>query len=150
VRSSLRVTGLREAVHRVDEVGERARRPEPALRAPGTRMDLQESERRRFNGYRFPADTKAWVARKRREGLDPRTMHASNRLSSALENADEGSVRFTVYNATLTWGLRTGRSNTYYAQIQAARGRRVVVIDRPARVSITERVESFFAHGFIV
>jgi hypothetical protein len=149
MRSSLRIVGLPEAVHRVDAVGERARRPEPALRAPSTRRDLQESERRRFTNYRFKPATREWVARKRREGLDPRTMHASNRLSSALINADMGSVRFTVFNSTLTWGLRQGRSTTYYAQIQAARGRRSVVIDRVARVNITGRVESFLAHGFV-
>jgi hypothetical protein len=149
MRSTLHITGLKEARLRVDEVGMRARRPEPALRSPGTRLDLQESERRRFTGYRFKPATKEWVARKRREGLDTRTMHASNKLSSALENAESGSVRFTVFNATLTWGLRQGRSDTYYAQVQALRGRRVVAIDRLARASIALRVQEFLAYGFI-
>jgi hypothetical protein len=149
MRSTLHITGLKEARLRVDEVGMRARRPEPALRSPGTRLDLQESERRRFTGYRFKPATKEWVARKRREGLDTRTMHASNKLSSALENAESGSVRFTVFNATLTWGLRQGRSDTYYAQVQALRGRRAVVIDRIARARIALRTQEFLAHGFI-
>lgn len=149
MRATLRVTGLKEAVHRVDEVGDRARRPEPALRAPGTRLDLQESEKRRFTSYRFRPDTKEWVARKRREGLSTRTMVATGRLESALVNAEAGSVRFTVFNGTLTWGLRTGRSDTYYAQVQAHRGRRVVAIDRIARARIAERVAGFLAHGFI-
>jgi hypothetical protein len=148
VRSTLRIEGIREARQRVDDVGERARRPEPALRAAGTRMDLQMSERRRFTGYRFKRDTPAWIARKRREGLDQRTMVASGRLESALTNAEAGSVRFTVFNGTLTWGLRQGASPTYYAQIQAQRGRRTVVIDRIARASIATRVETFLASGF--
>lgn len=149
MRSSLAIEGLREAVKRVDDVGERARRPEPALRASETRRTLQESERRRFSRYRFKRASPAWVERKRREGLDTRTMHASNRLSSALENAEGGTVRMTVFNSTLTWGLRTGATPTFYAQIQARRGRRSVVIDRPARGEITDRVERFVAYGFI-
>lgn len=150
MRGSLAITGLREAVTRVDEVGERARRPEPALRAPGTRFDLQESEHRRFTTYRWrPGITKEWRDRKRREGLDPRVMVASGRLESALENAEGGAVRMTVFNATLTWGLRAGRSDFYYAQVQAKRGRKAVAIDRIARARIAQRVESFIAHGFV-
>lgn len=149
MRTTLAITGIREARERIDDVGDRARRPEPSLRAPGTRRDLQESERRRFTRYRFIPASREWVARKRREGLDTRTMHASNRLSSALINAESGSVRMTVFNGTLTWGLKAGRSNTYYAQVQAQRGRRAVVIDRPARANIAQRVESFIAHGFV-
>jgi hypothetical protein len=38
---------------------------------------------------------------------------------------------------------------TRYAMVQAARGRRTVVIDRVARRRIAERVESFIAYGFI-
>lgn len=151
MRSRLQIEGLREARHRVDAVGERARRPEPALRAPGTKFDLQMSERRRFSIYRFKPATKVWVARKRAEGLDTRTMHASNRLASALENAEGGSIRLNVFNATLTWGLRQGRPGDpgFYAKVQAGRGRRAVVIDRTARRNITERVEAFLATGFI-
>lgn len=107
------------------------------------------SEKRRFTNYRFRPATRDWVARKRREGLSTRTMIASGRLSSALINGEAGTVRFTVFNGILTWGLRTGRSDTYYAQVQAGRGRRVVVIDRVARKRIAERVESFLASGFV-
>lgn len=149
MRATLRIEGLKEAQLRIDDVGARAKAPEPALRAPGTRLNLQESEQRRFTSYRFKPDTKEWVARKRREGLSTRTMVATGRLEAALVNAEEGSVRFTVFNATLTWGLRQGRSDTYYAQVQAHRGRRVVAIDRLARASIALRVQEFLAYGFI-
>lgn len=149
MRSSLRIEGLPEARRRVGEVGERARRPEPALRNERTRLDLQQSERRRFTIYRFKKVTPEWAARKRREGLDRRNMHATNRLAAALENAESGTVRFTVFNNTLTWGLRQGATPTYYAQVQAGRGRRSVVIDRIARREIANRVEHFIASGFI-
>lgn len=150
MRSSLlRVDGLREARERVDLVGERARRPEPALRAPGVLLALQESERRRFSGsYRWRPITKEWRERKRREGLSTKTMVATGRLAAALGNA-VSPVRRTVYNGTLTWGIRGGRTDLYYAQVQAHRGRRSVVIDRIARASIAERVQTFLAHGFI-
>lgn len=150
MRASLRIDGLPAARKRIDDVGDRARAPEPALRSSGTRMALQLSEQRRFfGGYRFRPASKEWVARKRREGLSTRTMVASGRLSSALINAESGSIRFTVYNGVLTWGLRQGRSQTYYAQVQAAQGRKAVVIDRIARENIADRVQSFLAHGFV-
>lgn len=148
-RSSLQITGLREAIHRVDEVGDRARRPEPALRAPGTRRALQEAERRRFSRYRFRPVTKAWLARKRREGLSTRTMQATGRLASALINANRSEgVRHTVYNNELTWGIVSGRSPVYYAKPLADAGRKAVVIDRVARIDIADRVEHFIAFGW--
>jgi len=147
MRATLKIEGIREARHRVDEVGDRARRPEPALRSPEVLRALQMSERRKFTTGRFKRDTAAWVARKRREGLSQRTMEATGRLRSALENAT-APVRRTVFNSQLTWGIRGGRSDLYYAVVQAGRGRRAVVIDRPARAEIAERVETFLAHGF--
>jgi hypothetical protein len=110
---------------------------------------IQQGERRRFTGYRWKRATAVWIARKRREGLSPRTMQASGRLKAALENAEGGSTRLNVFNGTLTWGLRSGTDMARYAAVQAHRGRRAVVIDRPARKTITERVESFLANGFI-
>lgn len=149
MRSTLRIEGLREARDRVDDIGDRARRPEPALSATATKFDLQMSERRRFTTYRFLRASPEWVDRKRREGLSPRTMVATGRLKSALENAEAGAVRLNIFNGTLTWGLRQGAAPTYYAQIQAQRGRRTVVIDRLARRNIAGRVESFLAYGFV-
>lgn len=149
-RGTLTVEGLPEAIHRIDEVGHRARNPEPALRSPATRLALQESERRRFSKYRFRPDTKEWVARKRREGLSTRTMQASGRLKSALESANYGEgVRHNVFRSTMTWGIRAGASGIYYGAIQAKRKRNPVAIDRIARIDIAERVQHFIAYGFI-
>jgi hypothetical protein len=147
MRSTLRIEGLREARHRVDEVGDRAARPEPVLRSPRVQLALQMGERRKFTTGRFKRDTKEWIARKRREGLSQRTMQASGRLRSVLENAT-APVRRTVFNSALTWGMRGGSDVARYAAVQALRGRRAVVIDRPARKDISERVEDFLAHGF--
>ncbi|WP_217913231.1 hypothetical protein [Miltoncostaea marina] len=144
-RASIRIEGLRDAMQRIDEVGERARRPEPALRAPETKFDLQLSERRRFSHARgWKRITPEWAAEKRRRGLDPRVMRATGRLESVLTNADAGDIRFDAYNAVLRWGLKW-RSTAYYAAAQAKRGRRAVVIDRQARAAITERVQRYIA-----
>ena len=89
------------------------------------------------------------MSRKRREGLNPRTMRASDRLSSALINAEMGTVRMHVFNGNLTWGLRSGTEVMRYAQVQAARGRRAVTIDRAARKNIAQRIETFLANGFV-
>lgn len=148
MRALLKVDGLRESRDRIDEVGERARRPEPALRSPAVLRALQESERRKFTTGRFRRDTADWVARKRREGLSTRTMEASGRLRSALENAT-APVRRTVFSANLTWGIPGGRSDLYYAAIQAQRGRKSVVIDKIAREQIATRVQTFLAYGFV-
>jgi len=147
MRQTLQIEGLREARRRIDDVGDRAQRPEPALRSDDVLRALQESERRKFTTGRFKRDTAAWVARKRREGLSPRTMEATRRLRSVLENATQ-PVRRTVFNSSLTWGMRGSSDVARYAAIQAQRGRRAVVIDRPARKAIADRVEDFLANGF--
>jgi hypothetical protein len=152
IRARLRVDGLRAALMRVDDVGERARRPEPALRDDATLLDLQQGERRKFAKGGWRKTTPRWAQQKRRAGLDPRTMRATGLLESALTNATHG-VRATVWNSTLTWGIRAGRSDLYYAQA-LAKGvgsppvkRRAVVIDKVARENIAARVERFIAFG---
>lgn len=153
MRARLRVDGIKASVERVDDVGERARRPEPALRAPGTLHDLQLSQRRKFARGGWRRDTPEWIKEKRRRGLDPRTLRATGRLESALVNATHG-VKATVFNGGLTWGIRAGRSDIYYAQSLAkgTRGsapRRMVVIDKTAKEHIATRVERYVADGVI-
>jgi hypothetical protein len=149
LRYRLVVDGAREAAKRIDDVGLRARRPEPALRAPATARDLMAGERRRFaqaRGWRRIGAE--WVAEKRRRGLDPRIMRATGKLEDALTNAT-GGVRATAFNAQLTWGIRAGQTDLFYAQVQARRGRRAVVIDPPAREAIAQRTQRFIAEGFV-
>lgn len=149
-RASLRIEGLKEAQLKVEKVGERARFPDMVLRSPGVRRALQESERRRFSRYRFRPDSKAWVARKRREGLSSKTMIATGRLKSALENANRSEgVIHEAYRSILTWGIVAGRSDVYYAAPLAKGGRSAVAIDRLARIDIAERVQHFIAYGFL-
>lgn len=148
-RARLQVEGLREARERLDEVGDRARRPEPALRAPATKRDIQEGQRRRFSHARgWRRISPEWAAEKRRRGLDPRIMRATGALESVLTNAPVGAVQFSAYNAELRWGLPY-RSSVYYAAVQAKRGRRAVVIDKVARRAISERVQRYVAEGVI-
>jgi hypothetical protein len=148
-RSGLRVQGMREARKRLDDMGDRARRPEPALRARETLLDLQMGERKRFSSSAgLRGISGEWRQRKRELGLDPRVMHASNRLEAALENANDG-VRLTVFNAELRWGFRGTNDVARYASVQANLGRKVVVIDRDRRRAIAERVERFIALGVI-
>lgn len=148
MRARIAIEGLKEARRRVDEMGERARRPEPFLRSPAVLRALQRSERRKFATGRFKRISPEWIARKRREGLETRTMVATGRLRAALEGA-RTPVRRTVYNSQLTWGIPGGRTSLYYAAIQAHRGRRAVVIDKIARDEIADRGAHFLATGFV-
>jgi hypothetical protein len=154
MRARLAIEGLKDAVGRVDLVGERARRPEPALRAPQTQLDLQMSERRKFARGRWRRDTPEWIKEKRRRGLDTRTLRATGRLESALTNATHG-VKVTVFNGELRWGIHAGRSDIYYAQ-PLAKGhghtppRRMVVIDRTAREDIALRVALYILDGEVI
>lgn len=143
----IQVIGLKEAMARVDEVGERARRPEPALRSPRVLFSLQESERRKFSTGRFRPDTRGWVERKRRMGLSTKTMVATGRLRDALVNATL-PVRRTVFNQSMTWGIPGGRTDLYYAAVQRRKGRDAVVIDKLAREQIAGTVQEFLAYGF--
>jgi hypothetical protein len=154
IHSRLTVTGLKEATSRLDDVGLRARRPEPALRSDATLHALQDSERRKFNRGGWRRDTPKWIGQKRRRGLDARTLRATGRLEAALTSGKgRAGITFTAYNATLKWGIRPGRGDLYYAQ-SLAKGsghakvkRRMVVIDKPARGEINAIVGNYIATG---
>lgn len=151
IRATLKVDGLKEAAKRVDDLGLRARKPQPALRHPNTQRDLQLSERRKFARGGWRRDTPRWIDQKRRAGLDTRTLRANGLLESALVNATHG-VRARVVGPDLLWGLTAGRSDIYYAQALAAgsssmKPRPMVVIDPIARDAIAERVQSYIADG---
>jgi hypothetical protein len=146
IRARLTVTGVQAAAKRVDDVGDRARRPEPALRSNAALEALKASERRRFShGRGWRRISAEWVERKRRSGLDPRVMRASGALEQALTTGT-GGVRRSVFNAELRWGIRSGEM-ARYGNVQANQGRRSVVIDVPAKAQIAERVQRFIAEG---
>jgi hypothetical protein len=148
IRATLKVDGLKEATLRLDDLGGRARHPQPALRHGNTTLDLQKSERRKFARGGWRKDSPRWIEQKRRAGLDTRTLRATGQLQSAMENATHG-VRATVVGPDLRWGLLRGRSDIYYAQALALGppARRMVVIDKTARDAIATRVQSFIAFG---
>ncbi len=145
-RSVVRVTGVGEARRMVGEVGDRARRPEPVLRSDAVLAELHASEERRF-ARRWKPATREWVARKAREGLDPRGMRATGALHRALTHAQGPPlVRRSAWNGVLTWGIGY-RSPVWYAAVQAKRGRNPVVIDTPARAEIIQLVTRYIARG---
>ena len=151
MRARLKVEGLQAAVHRIDVVGERARRPEPALRSRETLQDLTASEKRKFARGGWRRDTPEWIAQKRRRGLDTRTLRATGRLERTLTTG-AGGMRFSAYSSTLTWGIPAGRSDLYYAQVLAKGtssmpARRMVVIDKIAKGLIAERVGRYISDG---
>ena len=151
MRTSIRIDGQREAVTLLSDVGLRARRPEPALRSDDTLDALQAGERCRFShrrGWPPTRNTKparAWAARKRREGLDPRLMRATGKLESILTNAQSDQIRHDAFNMELRWGLKW-RSVAWYAAVQAAKyKRRSGVVDKRANAEISRIVSDYIA-----
>lgn len=148
------VEGLKEARARVDDVGIRARQPEPVLRSPGVFADLLASEERRFGtnaGWR--RDTSKWVADKQRHGWDQRTLRKTGELERQLTRGGP-SIVFTAWNGTMTFGVRGGRSTLYYAAplARGARGgakRRMVRIDRVATYRISGRISRYITYGIV-
>lgn len=149
MRGRLRVEGMKAAVQRVDAVGLRAQRPEPALRARPTLDDLTDSEKRRFNNTRgWKRLTPAWIAEKRRRGLNARILRASGRLFHALTTGL--GITFRARDGVLYWGIPRGRSDLYYAQALAkgtssTQARPMVRIDKTARTRIALRVQNYIA-----
>lgn len=146
--SGVRVEGLRDARRLVDEVGERARALQPVLASPGVLREIHAAEQRRF-AKRFKPASRRWVARKRREGLDTRTMHATGELRKTLTTGEPPAVVFRPTAAGLRWGL-TWRSPVWYAAAQAARGRQSVVIDKAAKDAIADRVLVYVETGRVM
>jgi hypothetical protein len=155
IRSRLEIEGLPAATRRFDDIGLRARRPEPALRSKATLGALKASEQRRFARGGWPRDTPKWIREKRRRGLSDKTLVATGRLERALESgAVAEGISFSAYDSTLYWGIKGGRTNIYYAH-PLAKGvghkkvkRRMVTIDRQARVVIVTYVQNYIATGY--
>ena len=150
MREGLVIEGREAAARRVQAVGTRAERQQirKAIYNKQTRDDLKESAKRQFERGNLKPASPEWVREKRMEGLDTRTMRASNRLYNLITRRTTGKVRVSVAGGELTWGLRSG-DEARYGAIQAEQGRRVVVIDYKAGVNIVQRVQQFLAYGFV-
>lgn len=148
MRAAVRIEGYREVRERLDDIGTRARRPEQGMRSRSVVAALRAGEARRFNRRINPAASRQWVARKRRQGLDPRTLRATGRLERALTMTG-GSARVTAYNGELRWGLPGSEPSSKYAAILAAERRswRVVVIDVPARKAVSDHILRYIITG---
>jgi hypothetical protein len=153
VRGTIRIEppgAVREVRARLDAIGSRARRPEPALRSRGTLADLHAAERRKFGRRISPSAGPDWVREKRQRGMDARTLRATGKLERALTGS-LGGAKLSAYNGELKWSLGGSRNQYYYAAALAARHRtwRVVVIDKPARVAIGDRVLRYIVDGSV-
>lgn len=154
MRARLEVSGLRASVERLDDLGDRARAPEPVLRSNETLARLNAGERRKFQRGGWQRLSPEWARRKRREGLSPRTLVATGRLERTLtQGAGPGTV-FSAFNGELRWGIRAGRSDVYYAQalakgVRGRRASRMVVIDSTTKAEIAGSVERYIVDGVI-
>lgn len=152
MRYRIDVDGIVEARKRLDGVGERARRPEPALRSDAMRRAFNANEERVFAGNRFPRNTRKWDARKRRKGLSSKRMQASGLLRRILTTAAyRQSVHWHAFNGVLTAGLKDGPHVAHYASalVKRDRKRRVVKATRRFRPDAAAIVERYVAHEVI-
>ena len=153
----LRIEGFHTAAQRLDDVGDRARAPEPALRAPETLADLKAGQAKRFASKAgWKPISPRWAQEKRRRGLDDRVMRMTGRLERALtQTADKAEgIVFHAYNKELRWGIKGGRTPLYYAAILARPGRnrparKVVVMRKETRIAIATRIETYVNTGRI-
>jgi hypothetical protein len=134
-RTYLRIEGLPQTRRMLTDVGDRGRRPEPALRSRATLDLLTRGEAEQFaSGQGWPRENRAWASEKRRRGLDPRVMRATGRLERALTRGGGAGLTHTAYDGVMRFGIPRGRSDIYYAQALAKRRRRRYrsVVIRPA------------------
>jgi hypothetical protein len=145
---TIQVNGVHATQLMLDGIEQRGGNIEPYLRSMEVQHQLEASANRRMESYPFRPVTLRWRARKREEGLDPRTMHASNRLAQALERTTS-DVRIDAQRTTLTWGIRKNSDLWVRTHVQAKRGRRAVVIDATAEQNIALGIVKYIAYGRI-
>lgn len=85
---------------------------------------LIEAERRLFNtGRGWPPNTASTKARKARQGLDPRPLHATGKGAKALTVRGATGQKLVIARDELRFGLLGGRTDVFYMRFQKARGR---------------------------
>lgn len=139
MRFELELSGARGAEHRLEGVGRRA----ADISAAGGRIlgELRAGERRQFaTGTGWPRLAASTLARKRRQGLDPRTLRATGLLEQVLTRpAQQAHGQVAAADADeIRFGIRGGRTDVFYGRFhQRGKGvpeRRVVVLaDRTRR-----------------
>lgn len=137
------VTGTQMIVNAMEK---RAIDPAPYLRSVEVKRQLEGSATRRMERGPFKPVSREWQSRKRREGLSPKTMHASERLAHALEHTTS-DVRLDTRRTTLVWGIQQNSDLWMRTHIQATRGRHAVVIDASAQKNIALGIASYIVSG---
>jgi hypothetical protein len=143
---TITVNGVTGTQMMLDGIEDRGGNVAPYLRGLEVKHALEASATRRMEQYPFRPVTRAWRAQKAREGLSPRTMHASERLARALEHTTR-DVRLDASRTTLTWGIQRNSDLWMRTHVQATRGRRAVVIDATASENIALGLAEFIVTG---
>jgi|SRR5262245_45205154 len=147
LNARIEVNGVASTQLMIDGLQKRGHNVEPILQSIQVKHYLEQSANRRMEGYPFRPVTARWRRRKAQEGLDPRTMHASNRLANALAHTTSGDVKIDASATTLTWGIQKSSDLWIRTHVQATRGRRAVVIDATAEDNIALAIGKYVAFG---
>lgn len=122
MRIDLEVRGVDVTARKLSRLGRRAVDMRPAFDRIAD--EFIEGERRRFStGSGWAPLASATKARKRREGLDPRIMHATGRLEGVLTRRSAAGQVLVIDRDSITFGLKGGRSKGY-AGVISQRGRK--------------------------
>ena len=143
------VNGVLSSQLMIDEMRERGMNVQPVLSSIAVKHALEDSGTRRMEHYPFKPVSLAWRRQKAKEGLSPKTMHASGRLARALEHIGPSDVRVDARRTTLDFGIKPTSDLWMRAHIQASRGRRAVVIDAEASKNIALLIAQYVGYGYL-
>jgi phage gpG-like protein len=138
VRFELSTVGDKQAARRLASLGERAARSRPILEDIAD--ELIQAERRQFrSGAGWAPLAASTRARKRRQNLPGKVLHATGDLERALTRRNAPGQLLVFNRHEVRFGIKGGRSPAYYGRFhQKGRGvpKRVVV---PAPTAQTRR-----------
>lgn len=140
--------GIREAKARTDAVGERAEDVRPVFRV--IREDWRQDQLEHFEsrgGGQWKPNAPTTVARKRRQSIDVRVLHAKNVLKDSLTKP---RARFAVQRVTtgeLRFGTRAGVARIHEQGLGGLPRRKVVSIDRDDIRRARRKIELYIVDG---
>lgn len=135
-------TGVNETGKRVDLIGVRALNPQRAFQ--DILQQLLSKEKRLFEtGRGWPPDKRSTLARKAREGLDPRPLHATGRLERFLATREGQPLKLD--RTELVIGVPAGRHDLHYARYQKKHGRDPLISRRTVSSTAKQILADFLA-----
>lgn len=135
-------TGVNDAGRRIDLIGERALNPQRAFEH--ILQQLLAKERRLFEtGRGWPPDAPSTLARKAREHLDPRPLHATGRLARFLSTRAGQPLKLD--RTELVMGVPAGRHDLHYARYQKKHGRDPLISRRAVSETAKPILADFLA-----